>query len=203
MKALGRILTAGMVWSLGCGFVHADQVASVSITHVSGAPVELLEATGRLLGYYATPTRLAYSPEHARIRTANRDSSRGQFTHWSSTVRYRNQSGQRIAATRFEWKFLDPFNQVQWVVEVTDPQELFPGDTRRRQWEEIVSQVDENIQAALSLKAVRFSDGTTWTATVPDSDTGSTDVAIRDERKRLLKLYDDQGLKALLEALRK
>ncbi|MBI4597858.1 MAG: hypothetical protein HY737_05600 [Candidatus Omnitrophica bacterium] len=166
---------------------------------VPDAPIDVLDTTGQLLEYQAVPSRVGVS-RHTQTKSVNIESA--QFTHWEGRLQYRNRSKRSVSAVRFQWKLLDAFDQPQWVVEVTDSEELAPGETHDRRWEQQISKADEVVKALLMVKMVRFQDGTIWLPAMQEIQTPEADAALRTERKRLQRLYDDQGLEALLKALR-
>lgn len=181
------------------GSACADQAIPVIVVNPSGAPIECVEATGQLLEYRAVPSRVGVS-RHTKTKSMNIASA--QFRHWEGRIRYHNSGNRRVIAVRFQWKLVDAFDQPRWVVEVTDSDALAPGKTRTRQWEQEVSATDEVVKALVTVTMVRFHDGTLWSSAPRRTESPESDHAVRSERARLLRLYDDRGLEALLEALR-
>lgn len=194
-------LGVGLLWTGVMGAIAADQTTPLTVVNPPGAPIECLEATGQLLEYQAVPTRRGGAARHTRTKYLNIRSSRGQVAHWGSRVRYRNNSTRRVSAIRFQWKLLDAFDQPQWVAEITDTDGLMPRETRERRWEQEVSQAENIVKALLAVKMVRFEDGTVWPPPPQDSQAPPPHEVIRVERKRLMELYEQQGLDALLRAL--
>ncbi len=197
-RAAQWTLAVSLSYAGAMGSVFADQTIPVTAVNPPDAAIECLEATGQLLEYQAVPSRVGVS-RHTQMKSVNIKSA--QFAHWEGRIRYRNSSTRPVTAVRFQWKLLDVFDQPQWVVEVTDSEALAPRETREGRWEQQVSNVDEVVKALLTVKMVRFQDGTLWFSSPQEIQTPEPDEAVRSERKRLLKLYDDRGIEALLEAL--
>lgn len=199
LQAFRWMVAAGVVCGSVMGRVFADQEIPVEVARVPTAPIEVLEVSGQLLEYRSVPSRVG-AVHHTRTKSAN--IHRAQFTHWDAQIRYRNSTGRRISAVGFQWKLLDAFDQPRWVVEVTDSEELTSGESRERRWEQQISQAEGVVKALLTVKMVRFQDGTIWPPAPQELRTSDADDATRIERRRLRKLYDDQGIEGLLDALR-
>ncbi|MBI3996442.1 MAG: hypothetical protein HY352_02160 [Candidatus Omnitrophica bacterium] len=197
-QALRWVFAASVLYGSIMGRTFADQEVPVEVVKVPAAPIDVLEATGQLLEYQAVPSRVG-AAHHTRTKSANIHSA--QFDHWEGQLRYRNSSKRSVSAVRFQWKLLDAFDQTRWVVEVNDNQTLTLGEMRQRRWEQRVSQTEEVVKALLTVKMVRFQDGTLWPPEPQELPASEADDAIRTERKRLRKLYDDQGIEGLLNAL--
>jgi hypothetical protein len=163
-----------------------NRTVQVSVQNPSDSPVELLGAYGNV----STPLPLVGRPESYTA------------TAWEGHAEYRNRGDRTISAIQFHWVLLDHFGQVQWIMDVTDEKDLPRTGSRRQDWKQVIPKEDIG-QATLTVQEVRFEDGTLWAATPAEGQAVADETVRRDERQRLLHLYQAQGVDALVEELRR
>ena len=101
-----------------------------------------------------------------------------------------------------EWKFFGPFKDERATIEVVDEERLLPGRSRTKEWEQKL-ETEHVTRALVSVTAVRFADGVVWIPPIPDEELpDDNDEILKKERKRLFRLYEENGLEALFDELR-
>lgn len=204
----GRALVA-VGLSMVVPWVSADQLLEVAVRNRPEAPIQLLEAKGRLTVYQAAPTSRAFRSRATTVKYANVKNPESQLLYWEGRARYRNVTNRRIRAVQLEWELFDGFQKRQGSVMVTDEEGLDPRRQRSREWKQVVHH-EGLVAATVQLAAVRFADGTIWNLESSRQREAQTEEAAQAqraqeergaERERLRRLYETQGLETLLEAL--
>jgi hypothetical protein len=176
--------------------LYASQLSSqeikVEFINPADSPIELLDAGAFLLS------------------TKNRSSStsagkteylmRNQVMGWSGWVQYKNISSKRFIAVKFQWTFFDAFGKPLGSFELVDDESLNPRQRHEKEWEQSAVPA-EAASARVFALAVKFEDDSAWTSNAKEYKDPIVDRALQDERERLLKLYQNDGIDALLKDL--
>ena len=216
MRRANRWVARVTAGAIGMGLVcflaspaMADQALEIKLLNDETAPIQLVEAHGRLRTFQATPTAREYGgSRRTAVKYANVKAAQSESLHWEGSARYRNTSRKRVEGVQLEWKFLNNFREQEAKVEVSDQWGVLPGRERARDWAQLLETdrtpkaLNELTQATVRVVAVRFYDGTVWTPPTLEAERPSEPSAARAERERLRRLYEEQGFEALMEALR-
>lgn len=182
--------------------VNAADALIVEIIEITDTPISLTKATGRLDAYYISPTSRSVGASTTRVRYANTRTKASDQLAWEGTATYRNTDTRPIEAVQIEWKFFGPFKNERVTIDVVDEERLLPGRSRTKSWKQTLD-TDYVTRVVVSISAVRYSDGVVWIPPSPeDEEPDDNDEILKNERKRLFRLYEENGLESLFEALR-
>ena len=189
-------LAAALLW--WCVPAHAaDQKLQVSLINREDAPIQLVTGEGVLRTYQAIPTSRPSGASYSPIEYANVKHDQSDLLQWEGKASYRNMGRLPVDDVQLSWAFYDSFGQRKATIEVVDSRPILQGKARAQDWRQILYTPGAST-ATIKVSAVRFSDGTVWTA---PQEAGDDEAASKTERERLRTLYQQGGVDALLDAL--
>jgi hypothetical protein len=140
------------------------------------APVRVAQSKVTLLDVFPTPTQAGVPDAgKSRVRYANKAGLLPRSYRLRGELSCANESGQTVEAIKVTVVVLDAFHQAVMVPGqrsaylVEQIVEAIPrGAAKRLQWEQDVGGTSEVYEVAVVVTAVRFADGSVWTA--PDEE---------------------------------
>lgn len=151
--------------------VALDRSLVVLTANYPEAPVTLERAELRLVETFTGPTQLPPLPDleipRSRVRYLNVKNRLPLSYAIEGQVTCRNRTQKVVEAVQLTTIVLNPFRERLRLSVVTLRSRVAPRDTESLSWSETFGTKDAE-EVRLAITAVRFSDGTVWTA--PDKD---------------------------------